>query len=216
MNFIWSSAEISKTPSYRQLLHWWHYAVTEAVMATTILPNFKLRDLGTSPFYYEINNTRPARSERGKRDLQYSQVWCLSGLYWTRYSYSKTQKLLRNISDVRKVLPWVPEVFLACGGNFRCWLDRNWNRARKVSGTQGRKVCGNISILAPLTPILRFILTAMCSFLLCESCVVYPIIHELVLSPPWFEIRPCAPLRAVLWMQALLFMLSSDIFSTIS
>ena len=143
MNFIWSSAEISKTPSYRQLLHWWHYAVTEAVMATTILPNFKLRDLGTSPFYYEINNTRPARSERGKRDLQYSQVWCLSGLYWTRYSYSKTQKLLRNISDVRKVLPWVPEVFLACGGNFRCSLDRNWNRARKVSGTQGRKVCGN-------------------------------------------------------------------------
>ena len=40
MNFIWLSAEISKTPSYRQLLHWWHYAVTEAVMATTILPNF--------------------------------------------------------------------------------------------------------------------------------------------------------------------------------
>ena len=58
----------------------------------------------------------------------------------------------------------------------------------------------------------------MCSFLLCGSHIVYPIIHELVFSPPWFEIRPCAPLRAshtlVLWMQALLFMLRSDIFST--
>ena len=41
-------------------------------------------------------------------------------------------------------LPWVPEVFLACGGNFRCWpghykdLTETGNRARKVSGTQGR------------------------------------------------------------------------------
>ena len=39
-------------------------------------------------------------------------------------------------------LPWVPEVFLACGGNFRCWpkadtLTETGNRARKVSGTQG-------------------------------------------------------------------------------
>ena len=43
------------------------------------------------------------------------------------------------------LLPWVPEVFLACGGNFRCWPKANTssaketgNRARKVSGTQGR------------------------------------------------------------------------------
>ena len=46
-------------------------------------------------------------------------------------------------------LPWLPEVFLACGGNFRCWpkafraghckdLTETGNRARKVSGTQGR------------------------------------------------------------------------------
>ena len=54
-------------------------------------------------------------------------------------------------------LPWVPEVFLACGGNFRCWpkantssavgrsreghykdLTETGNRARKVSGTQGK------------------------------------------------------------------------------
>ena len=51
-------------------------------------------------------------------------------------------------------LPWVPEVFLACGGNFPCWpkaeatsgeaarghykdLTETGNRARKVSGTQG-------------------------------------------------------------------------------
>ena len=42
-------------------------------------------------------------------------------------------------------LPWVPEVFLACGGNFPCWpkaeatsgLTETRNRARKVSGTQG-------------------------------------------------------------------------------
>ena len=54
-------------------------------------------------------------------------------------------------------VPWVPEVFLACGGNFRCWpkadtssavgrsherrhykdLTETGNRTRKVSGTQG-------------------------------------------------------------------------------
>ena len=60
---------------------------------------------------------------------------------------------------MRSDLPWVPEVFLACGGNFRCWpkadtssavgrshefraghykdLTETGNRARKVSGTQG-------------------------------------------------------------------------------
>ena len=61
------------------------------------------------------------------------------------------------------LLPWVPEVFLACGGNFRCWpktdtssavgrshdwrsghyrdLTETGNRARKVSGTQGNFRC---------------------------------------------------------------------------
>ena len=55
---------------------------------------------------------------------------------------------------MRSDLPCVPEVFLACGGNFRCWpkaeatsgeaashykdLTETGNRARKVSGTQGR------------------------------------------------------------------------------
>ena len=148
MNFIWSSAEISKTPSYRQLLHWWHYAVTE-----TVLPNFKLGDLGTSPFYYGINITRSARSERGKRDIQYSQVGRLSGLYWTRYSYSKTQKLLRNISDVRKVCAAIHVSF----GKFSSF-----------------QIVVSCSILAPLTPILRFFLTAMCSLLLCGFVLFIP------------------------------------------
>ena len=43
------------------------------------------------------------------------------------------------------ILPWVREVFLACGGNFRCALKADtsldWktgNRTRKVSGNQGK------------------------------------------------------------------------------
>ena len=43
------------------------------------------------------------------------------------------------------ILPWVPEVFLACGGNFQCSLKADTsidqetrNRARKVSGTYGK------------------------------------------------------------------------------
>ena len=43
------------------------------------------------------------------------------------------------------MLPWVPEVFLACGGNFQCSLKADTsidqetrNRARKVSGTYGK------------------------------------------------------------------------------
>ena len=42
------------------------------------------------------------------------------------------------------LLLWVPEVFLGCGGNFRCCPkaeatsgEETGNRARKVSGTQG-------------------------------------------------------------------------------
>ena len=66
------------------------------------------------------------------------------------------------------VVPWVPEVFLACGGNFRCWpkagtssavgrsreknaghykdLTETGNRARKVSGTQGTVVDPDLQI----------------------------------------------------------------------
>ena len=57
------------------------------------------------------------------------------------------------------MLPWVPEVFLACGGTFQCWpkaeatsgeagrykdLTETGNYARKVSGTQGRNMCENL------------------------------------------------------------------------
>ena len=75
--------------------------------------------------------------------------------------------LLKSALPVTTRLPWVPEVFLACGGNFRCWpkadtssavgrsreknfraghykdLTETGNRARKVSGTQGttRFIC---------------------------------------------------------------------------
>ena len=43
------------------------------------------------------------------------------------------------------ILPWVPEVFLACGGNFRYWpkaedLTQTGNRARKISGTQSNPI----------------------------------------------------------------------------
>ena len=65
---------------------------------------------------------------------------------------SLAQPQTENDSDAKPrvafALPWVPEVFLACGGNFRCWpkafrvghykdLTETGNRARKVSGTQG-------------------------------------------------------------------------------
>ena len=56
---------------------------------------------------------------------------------------------------IYKPLSWIPEVFLAYGGNFRWWpkaeatsseaashykdLTETGNRARKVSGTQGNK-----------------------------------------------------------------------------
>ena len=53
--------------------------------------------------------------------------------------------LVSRFSSTR--LPWVPEVFLACGGNFWCWpkpraghykdSTETGNRARKVSGIQG-------------------------------------------------------------------------------
>ena len=111
------------------------------------------------------------------------------------------------------MLPWVPEVFLACGGNFRCWLDRNWNCARKVSGTQGRKVCGNPRIswqifkflnsyiffnIGPIDTNLEIFADRNVLFLtmwvLC--CLSHNTRTRYVLSPPWFEIRPCAPLRA--------------------
>ena len=63
----------------------------------------------------------------------------------------RIKERIRETEEIE--LPWVPEVFLACGGNFRCWpkpdtssavgrsykdLTETGNRARKVSGTQGK------------------------------------------------------------------------------
>ena len=70
-------------------------------------------------------------------------------------------------------VPWVPEVFLACGGKFRCWpkadtssavgrsreknaghykdLTETGNRARKVSGTQGRGRESSFSLLIEMS-----------------------------------------------------------------
>ena len=54
-----------------------------------------------------------------------------------------------KIAKVTFIDGWLPWVFLACGGNFRCWpkadtssavdLTETGNRARKVSGTQPTK-----------------------------------------------------------------------------
>ena len=61
--------------------------------------------------------------------------------------------IINNQSFAFDTLPWVPEVFLACGRNLQCRpkadrssafraghykdLTETGNRARKVSGTQG-------------------------------------------------------------------------------
>ena len=87
----------------------------------------------------------------------------------TKLYYKNTNEILDELSRENMIsshvkiitcekitLPWVPEVSLACGGNFRCWpkadtssalgrsraghykdLTETGNRARKVSGTQG-------------------------------------------------------------------------------
>ena len=76
---------------------------------------------------------------------------------------------------VSLTLPWVPEVFLAYGGNFRCWpkadtsspvgrsyggeaarnifraghykdLTETGNRARKVAGIQGTLTCDKLRL----------------------------------------------------------------------
>ena len=61
--------------------------------------------------------------------------------FYHSYQISDFQQEKRPVTHF---LPWVPEVFLACGWNFRCWpkghykdLTETGNRARKVSGTQG-------------------------------------------------------------------------------
>ena len=40
-------------------------------------------------------------------------------------------------------LPWVPEVFLACGGNFRCWPKADTSSAAEATSDEAaRKTSG--------------------------------------------------------------------------
>ena len=87
----------------------------------------------------------------------------------TKLYYKNTNEILDELSRENMIsshvkiitcekitLPWVPEVSLACGGNFRCWpkadtssalgrsraghykdLTETGNRASKVAGTHG-------------------------------------------------------------------------------
>ena len=86
-----------------------------------------------------------------KRQIKHHQVSAI----WGQTLAFKFDVVLINTTHGN--IPWIPEVFLACGGNFRCWPKadtssavgrsgerrRLWqkpetgNRARKVSGTQG-------------------------------------------------------------------------------
>ena len=40
---------------------------------------------------------------------------------------------------LNRSLPWVPEVFLACGGNFRCWPKPRAAKPREKTGNRARK-----------------------------------------------------------------------------
>ena len=77
---------------------------------------------------------------------------------------------MRYRASVR--LPWVPEVFLACGGNFRCRaghykdLTETGNRARKVSGTQGSVRSIKMTEYRSLSSFLAFFLSARVRFIL--------------------------------------------------
>ena len=57
--------------------------------------------------------------------------------------YAQLHNISRRSSRKSKrrklYVPWVPEVFLACGGNFRCWPKAeatSGEAARKTSGTE--------------------------------------------------------------------------------
>ena len=55
------------------------------------------------------------------------------------------------------LLPWVPEIFLACGGNFRCWpkadtssaVGRSHEQAKPRAGEAARKTSGTERCFLP-------------------------------------------------------------------
>ena len=107
--------------------------------------------LGKSP------SSRP-RSFLSRRDLAEGSVRARLSrrrlFYLGEVSFISPRSLRHFLKgSTRSRLPWVQEVFLACGENFRCWpkadtssaigrsredSPETGNRARKVSGTQGR------------------------------------------------------------------------------
>ena len=50
--------------------------------------------------------------------------------------YSKKNK--EKLSEKVLLIPWVPEVFLACGGNFRCWPKADTSSAVGRSHEQAK------------------------------------------------------------------------------
>ena len=72
------------------------------------------------------------------------KAYCKQSIFFTSQCF-----VYKHIIDpVGFLLPWVPEVFLTCRGNLRCWpkaeaaghykdLTETGNRTRKVSGTPG-------------------------------------------------------------------------------
>ena len=98
----------------------------------------------------------PLENFRRENWVTFSKLPLFPGIF--QWNARKTCLLLASqpefLDKWKAPLPWVPEVFLACGGKFRCWpkadtfsafraghykdLTETGNRARKVSGTQGK------------------------------------------------------------------------------
>ena len=129
-----------------------------------LLSSFKSRGAGYESVYYGINNTK------GTLKLATFSRLMFIGIYWTRYSHSKPPKFTKKnmhgrLGDVSGNL--------YISYKFSCLL-----------------IAVSHSILSRSTPNFRFFITSMCSFWLCGSRVVYPIINRLAPSPSRFETLP--------------------------
>ena len=62
----------------------------------TLIASFQIKRGWVESVYYGINNARPIIIGRKSTLKQHSQLWCLSGLYWTR-DHSKTWKIYSEI-----------------------------------------------------------------------------------------------------------------------
>ena len=116
--------------------------------------------------YY--NKRKRLHKKRDPPDWFGAPTWppfyCFGKPIWRTWSHVK--RVSESCHNLQCDLPWVPEVFLAYGGNLRCWpkadtssavghshegrsrkkkraghykdLTETGNHARKVSGTQGK------------------------------------------------------------------------------